>query len=133
MELEIKGQLAALLLSLLMGAGMALVYDMIRPLRYRVNALGVFILDAVFCVVIFFMAFSFGMKACGGRLGQWELCGMLLGFVAYVHFISDNFYKIFDAWLGLIWRGAGETIKIIKKAVFYIKFYFKKLMKCFII
>lgn len=133
MEIEIREQLSALVLSLLMGAGMALVYDMIRPFRYRLSRFSAALSDVFFCLVVFFLAFCFGMKAGNGRLGIWELCGMALGFTGYVYFISDSFFRIFDMWLTLFEQWADTLIKLIKKAIFYIKLYFKKLIKCFII
>ncbi|MBR1455864.1 MAG: hypothetical protein IJ594_01730, partial [Oscillospiraceae bacterium] len=45
-------------------------------------------LDVLFCLLTGAAAFVYGMQACGGRLGLWELGAMLLGFLLYLHLFS---------------------------------------------
>jgi len=133
MELEISLQAVLLLQALLLGFLLALIYDLLRPLRYRAGKTGVVMLDLLFSIAAFFGAFSFAMGAGSGRLGQWELCGILLGFLLYIHMIGDSFQQIFECWaqlLGCLWK---KGINLIKKAAHYAKFFFKNVRECFII
>lgn len=133
MELEIGKQAALLLRSLLLGLMLALIYDMLRPLRYRAGKAGALLLDLLFSAAAFFAAFSFAMGAGEGKLGQWELCGILLGFLLYIQLVGDAFQKIFGCWLRLLEGICGQGINLIKKAAVYAKFFFKNVRECFII
>jgi len=133
MELELAGQLKELLLSLLLGLGTGTVYDMLRPLRYRLGKAFALLLDMVFSASAFVLAFSFAMGAGSGRLGQWELCGILLGFLFYLHFLSPAFLEIFSIWTGLFFKGLSLFKNLLKKLQHSAKFIFKNVRECFII
>lgn len=125
-------QAALLLKSLLLGFLLALIYDMLRPLRYRAGKAGL-LLDMLFSAAAFFCAFSFAMGAGSGKLGQWELCGILLGFLMYIHLIGDAFQRVFEYWVRLAALVLDKGINLIKKAADYAKFFFKNVRECFII
>lgn len=133
MELEIGKQAALLLRSLLLGLMLALIYDMLRPLRYRAGKAGALLLDLLFSAAAFFAAFSFAMGAGEGKLGQWELCGILLGFLLYIQLVGDAFERIFESLLQVLESVWGQSINLIKKAADYAKFFFKNVRECFII
>jgi len=133
MELELKNQAVLLLLSLLLGVLMALLYDLLRPLRYRVGKALALLLDMLFCAASFIFAFTFAMGAGNGRLGQWELFGMLLGFLGYMHFLSNTFLRFFEALTVLILRVISASKNLLKKVVLSAKFFFQNVRKCFII
>ena len=133
MELEIGRQSSLLIYSLLLGFLLALIYDMLRPLRYRSGKAGALLLDMLFSVAAFFGAFSFAMGAGDGRLGQWELCGILLGFLLYIHLVGDVFQQVFESRMRLLERAWSLNLKLIKKAADYAKFFFKNVRECFII
>ena len=133
MELEIGKQAELLLNSLLLGFLLALIYDMLRPLRYRSAKPIAVLLDMLYAVAAFFGAFSFAMGAGSGRLGQWELCAILIGFLVYIYFVGDAFRQIFECWLGFLERSLELGVNLIKKIARYAKFFFKNMRRCFII
>ena len=121
MEIEIGEQAAVLLLSLLMGLLMGIAYDMLRPLRRHLNRLGAVLCDLVFSITVFALVFSFAMGAGSGRVGQWELFGMLLGFLLYIYLLSPVFMPVFALWAEL----AAKLEIVIKKAGNLKKLYFQ--------
>lgn len=132
MELEIKAQAVRLGLALLLGLCTGLIYDLLRPVRRRAGRAAV-LLDILFSAAVFVLSFLFAMGAGSGRLGQWELCGILLGFLSYMHFLSVVFFPIFERTTALLIRGIRLCKKLIKKAGDSSKFFFKNMRKCFII
>ena len=78
---------AGLLTALLFGAGLGLLYELLRPLRHRAGRAGA-LLDVLFAILSGIAAFVFAMGAENGRMGQWELAAMLAGFLLWLHFLS---------------------------------------------
>ena len=79
MSLSVSHQGWALLLSLAMGVGIGLVYDILRPARRHSGAALARLLDALFAVTAAAALFFFAMASGNGRLGTWELAAALVG------------------------------------------------------
>ena len=106
MDVELGLQARALLLALLMGAGLGVLYDALRPLRRRTGRVAGGLLDALFCAAAGAAAFVYAMGADNGRLGLWELSAALIGFLIYMHTLSAAVLGVFTALLDLLCRAA---------------------------
>jgi len=80
MALSIRAQALSLLLAFAVGAGLGLLYDLLRPLRRRC---GDTLWDLLFCFAAAALAFLLAMRAGSGVLGTGELALSLLGLLAY--------------------------------------------------
>ena len=100
------GTAAGLLTALLLGAGMGLLYDLLRPLRHRAGRM-VPLLDIAFALLAGIGAFLFAMSAETGRLGLWDLTVMLLGFLLWLYFLSR--FKQVCSWF-LSWSHLKKDI-----------------------
>jgi hypothetical protein len=96
MENYISSQLALFLLSGLLGALGAFVYDLIRAVRLRTGA-GVHLCDALYCVLAAVSGAAFTMSA-GGVLRLYMIVGMLCGFALYFLTASAQMRQILDFW-----------------------------------
>ena len=83
----IRVQALGLLLALGLGAGLGLLYDLLRPLRRRT---GDALWDLLFCAAAAASCFCFAMRSESGRLGSGELAASLAGFCLYVHALSPT-------------------------------------------
>ncbi|MBQ2698288.1 MAG: spore cortex biosynthesis protein YabQ, partial [Clostridia bacterium] len=73
--------------SLLMGAGLALVYDLLRPLRRRIPRFA-WAADALFGLAAPAGVFLFVLRRSGGEPRLYVLAGLLLGSAAFFTLIS---------------------------------------------
>lgn len=133
MEVEIRKQAAALIFALLLGAADGLLYDVLRPVRYRTGTAGGIVFDTVFCCAAAFGAFVYAMGAGGGRLGVMETGVIGAGFIGYIHILSPIVYPILAILAEKIVKGADLLKKFLKKIVKFANFFFKKAYDCFII
>ena len=131
MNLSIAHQGGGLLLSLAMGLGLGLVYDLLRPPRRAGGTLRTRLLDALFAVTAAVALFFFAMASGDGRLGTWELAAALLGFLLYMHLLSPLLLPPVEK----IFRGVGAFLirleKLIKKVQNKLKKLFPKIRECF--
>jgi len=103
MEISVAGQAVALLGALLLGLAIGLLYDLLRPPRYRVNKwLGRF-LDLCFALLAGAAMFFYAMAADDGKLGVWELSLTMLGFLLYMYALSPHILKILGSILQNDW------------------------------
>lgn len=84
MRLPEDGGAASLGQALLLGFGLALLYDLLRPLRHRAGG-AAHLLDLSFSVLAGAAVFLFAMRAPTGRIGLWELAAALTGFLLWEH------------------------------------------------
>lgn len=133
MEVSLREQLARLLLALLLGAATGLLYDLLRPMRRGGGRAAGAIADGLFCLLAGAGLFTFAMGAGEGRLGQWELCGALSGFLLYLHLLSPFILPVFEKGAGLAASGMALCKKSLKKIIYFAKYVFQKLHECFII
>ena len=100
MELSLAGQASSLLVSVLLGAGLALVYDLLRALRLRgrtrrgVTAA----LDALFCAVLALCALRLALRVGGGELRLYMLFGMAAGLAGSEGLLSPLFAPLWAFW-----------------------------------
>ena len=87
MTAPLAREAAALLPALLLGIGLGLVYDLLRPLRRRAAWAAAWT-DALFVLLAGVAAFALAMCAPDGRLGLWVLTAALLGFLLQLHLLS---------------------------------------------
>lgn len=131
MRLSVSHQGWVLLLSLIMGAGMGFVYDVLRPPRRHSGAAMATLLDGFFAVAAAVTAFFFAMSSGDGRLGTWELAAVLLGFLLYMH----RFSPILLPFVEKVFRACGilhmRVKKIVKKVQNKLKKLFPKIQECF--
>ena len=111
MGLDIRAQALSLLLALLLGAGLGLLYDLLRPLRRRG---GNTLWDLLFCLTAACLAFLFAMRAENGELGTGEMLLSLLGLVLYMQLLSPLLLPFWERRIqeiGVFFRITQETAK----------------------
>ena len=115
----------ALLAAAGIGLGAGLLYDLLRPPRWRLRAAAAFVLDALYCLILGAALFLFAMSFENGRLGIAALAAAWTGFLAYHWTLSPLllpfFVKVFQ-YLDIPRRKSKE---IYKKIQFSAKKYFK--------
>lgn len=111
METSLVGQVLALLKASGLGAGLGLLYDLLRPPRRRGGRLLGTALDLLFGLGAGAAVFLFAMGAGSGRLGLWELTAALLGFLFYLHALSPALLPLLE----LPYRVIKNTIRSCKK------------------
>ena len=111
METSLQAQLLALGLALALGVGLGLLYDLLRPPRRHGGGLFGAILDLLFALGAGAAAFLHAMAAPSGRLGLWELCAALLGFLFYLHALSPVLLPVLE----LPYRVMGNIMRSCKK------------------
>lgn len=111
METSLTDQALALLLALGLGAGLGLLYDLLRPPRYRGGRVLATALDLLFGLAAGAAVFLYAMGADNGRLGLWELTAALLGFLFYLHALSPAVLPLLE----LPYRVMENTMRSCKK------------------
>ena len=96
METSVSLQAAAMGLAALIGAGLGLAYDLLRPLRRRAGRAAAILLDLLFSVGSGVAAFLYAMGAGEGRLGVCQLGAMTAGFLLYIYIAGDTVCKKLD-------------------------------------
>ena len=79
------------------------------------------LLDLLFCLLAGIGAFLYGMSAGNGRLGLWDLTGVLTGFLLYMHILSPLLLPRFTAVLDFCGRFADRRKKERRKSDFSAK------------
>ena len=133
MGVDIGEQTLALLTAFALGAGVGICYDLLRPLRRRTGQAVRAALDVLFCVLAGCAVFLYAMGEDNGRLGIWDLAAALLGFIIYLHTLSDTMLSLFTAILDVVCKVMKACKKILKKSAVSAKIIFKKMRECFII
>ena len=85
MGVSLGAQAQGFLASLLLGAALALLYDLLRAIRLRrrtSNALTA-ALDALYCLLLAALSFLFALRVGGGELRLFMLFSALAGAIAY--------------------------------------------------
>ena len=116
-----------LLLALGLGAGTGLLYDILRPMRRATGRAAAAILDALFCLLAGTGLFLFAMGAGEGKLGQWELCAALLGFLTWLHLLSPFVLPAFEKTHRFLAAALALCRKSLKIFFHFTKFFFQKL------
>lgn len=114
MAQSIRVQALFLLLAAGLGAGLGLLYDLLRPLRRRTNDA---LWDLLFCLAAALGCFCFAMYSGNGRLGSGELAAALAGFLLYVHALSPSVAPVLERLtrgIGSIWIFMGAQLKKIQ-------------------
>ena len=92
MGLSIRAQSLSLLCALLLGMGLGLLYDMLRPIRRRSGDL---FWDLLFCLCASAAAFLFAMRT-GSTRGIGETLFCALGLFGYFQLLSPVLLPVFD-------------------------------------
>lgn len=111
MATSLARQGLSLLLALGLGAGLGLLYDLLRPPRRRSGPVLAAALDLLYGLGAGGAVFAFAMGAGDGRLGLWELTAALLGFLFYLHALSPALFPLLE----LPFRMMENTIRSCKK------------------
>ncbi len=127
MEISLGQQALRLLMALLLGLGTGLLYDLLRPLRRAAGTVAAAGLDALFCLLTGAGIFLFAMGAGEGKLGQWELCAALLGFLTWLHLLSPFVLPAFEKTHRFLAAALALCRKSLKIFFHFTKFFFQKL------
>ncbi len=128
MEVALAEQGRRLLSALLLGLGLGLLYDLLRPPRRRFPRLGA-PLDMLFGLLAGAAAFVFALSAGGGRPGLWELGASLLGFLLYLHALSPPLLPVLEKSLNLLCAFAGGVKNFFRNCAKSAKILFQKMRK----
>lgn len=129
MSVDILIQTKALAFALFLGFVLGLVYDLVRPIRRRSSTWAERVLDAFFALFSGSAVFLYALAAPGGRLGVWELCFTLLGFLLYTHLLSERIFSLTDRFYVLVIGFVRRTKNFIKKFLIVTKMYFQNVQK----
>lgn len=125
MRTDLLRQAEAMLAALLAGGGAGLLYDLLRPARWRGRALAALLADTLFCLLtgaaFFLLAMSFGE----GRLGIAALAAAWTGFLAYHRLLSARLLPFFVKAFQILDVIPGKVKKFAKKISFLKKSTFK--------
>ena len=111
MGIRPSAQALELLEALLLGVGLGLGYDLLRPPRRRREGLAASLLDLLFALLSGAAAFLFAMSTQKGRTGLWELTATLLGFLLYLHALSPGMLPLLEGCC----RVMLNTMRLFKK------------------
>ena len=111
MGIRPSAQALELLEALLLGVGLGLGYDLLRPPRRRSGRLGGSLLDLLFALLAGAAAFLSAMNSSGGRTGLWELSATLLGFLLYLYALSPAVLPLLEGWCRVMFN----TMRLFKK------------------
>ena len=111
MGLRPSAQAMELLEALLLGVGLGLGYDLLRPPRRRSGGLAAGLLDLLFALLAGGAAFLLAMSTETGRTGLWELTAALLGFLFYLYALSPVVLPLLEGW----YRVMFNTMRLFKK------------------
>ncbi len=114
MGIRPSAQALELLEALLLGVGLGLGYDLLRPPRRRSGRLGGSLLDLLFALLAGAAAFLSAMNSSGGRTGLWELSATLLGFLLYLYALSPAVLPLLEGWYRVMFNTMGLFKKIEK-------------------
>ena len=93
MGVDIRAQALSLLLGCALGAGLGLLYDLLRPIRHRG---GEALWDLLFCLAAAAAAFLFAMRAENGVLGSGEVLACLAGLALYGQLLSAQVSRLWE-------------------------------------
>lgn len=111
MALSIRAQALSILLALGTGAGLGLLYDLLRPVRRRGRGA---VWDALFCAAAAALCFLLALREETGRLAGGQLLGGLLGFCLYLHLFSPLFLPTLEraaAFGAKKWKATEDCLK----------------------
>ena len=120
MGLSIRAQSLSLLWALLLGMGLGLLYDMLRPIRRRSGDL---FWDLLFCLCASAAAFLFVMRT-GSARGIGETLFCTLGLFGYFQLLSPLLLPVFDKLdraIRVFWiftQNAGKKVSQTAKKLF---------------
>ncbi len=114
-----------LLAAALLGLGAGLLYDLLRPPRWRLRAAAAFVLDALYCLILGAALFLFAMSWGEGRLGLGALAAAWTGFLAYHWLLSPLLLPFFVKLFQYMDIARRKSKEIYKKIQFSAKKYFK--------
>ena len=111
MGIRPSAQALELLGALLLGLGLGLGYDLLRPPRHRLGKRGGSLLDLLFALLAGTAAFLLAMSRQAGRTGLWDLSATLLGFLLYLHALSPAVLPLLEQGYQVMFN----TIRLFKK------------------
>lgn len=139
LQVDFKDQINQFLLSVLLGAVLALVYDLIKSVRLSFirSKWTVFVLDVAFFTLSAFATYIFLLGYCKGELRFYVITGEVVGFTFYrillseyvlvvFKFITDSFIKI----LSPVGKIMLKCVKLLKTGAYKVYNKAKKYLKC---
>ena len=117
MGVDIRAQALSLLLGCALGAGLGLLYDLLRPIRRRG---GDTLWDLLFCLTAAAAAFLFAMRAENGVLGSGEVLACFAGLALYGQLLSPRFSRMWENGvqkIGVFFRKAQDIAKKVPRGV----------------
>ncbi|MBQ3702107.1 MAG: hypothetical protein II885_05050 [Oscillospiraceae bacterium] len=117
MELSICAQAVSLLFACGLGAGLGLLYDLLRPIRRR---FGNGFWDFLFCLCSAASAFLFAMRSENGMLGTGEVLLALLSLLLYFQLLSPFLLPHLDACvrkIGVLCVNTQNSAKKVRRSV----------------
>ena len=125
MHIDPLRQGLALLAAACLGLGAGLLYDLLRPPRWRLRAAAAFALDVLYCLLLGAALFLFAMSFGEGRLGIGALAAAWTGFLVYHRTLSPLLLPLFSKVFQYL-DGTREKLKnYLIKIQFFAKKYFK--------
>ena len=131
MAVDIRRQAAVLLLSLALGFGAGLLYDLLRPPRWRGR--GRLALDLLFCLYLGVGFFLLAMAYGDGRAEPAAFAAAAAGFLLYRAWLSPLLLPIFVKIFQFLEHSVKGVRKETKKILILLKKFFQKCRACIIV
>ncbi|MBQ1603742.1 MAG: spore cortex biosynthesis protein YabQ [Oscillospiraceae bacterium] len=127
MRIALDAQLRALGASVLLGLGLALVYDLLRAIRLRRHTRHGFTAfwDAVYCLALAVIGFFFSLRVGDGELRIYMLLAALGAAALFFAVCSPVLRPLWDFWAATL----SELLGLIRLPLKKIKIFYGKLAK----
>lgn len=117
MGISIEKQALSLLCFACIGLGTGLLYDMIRPMRYRSKA--EFLWDGLFCFLS--AGLCFVLSSAFGSMGLWDMAAACGGFCLYINYLSPAIFPFLLSFSNEFEKLCRLLAEKIKKLMFLVK------------
>ncbi len=122
MTIAVEAQLLVILQSVLLGAGMGVVYDLLRALRryFRFGKAGTAVCDLVFWMFSLSAFFRFSVASAVGQSRYYVIAGLLIGAGIYIILVSESVLELLGyilSMFGFIYNKTVQFGNYLKKRI----------------
>ena len=127
MGVSLSEQATALACALALGGAAALLYDLLRAIRFRRrrSRLLTDALDALYCLALAVLFFAFALRIGGGELRLYMLFAAFLGAALYFALLARLFRPLWDFWAGTFFA----LLRLLRLPLDALKIFYGKLTK----
>ncbi len=122
LTIAVELQLLVILQSVLLGAGMGILYDLLRALRrhFCFGKAGTAVCDLIFWIISLSAFFRFSVASAVGQSRYYVIAGLLIGAGIYIMLVSESVLELLEyilSFFGFIYSKALQFGNYLKKRV----------------